>query len=125
MTNDKEFLEKLNSLQDGDEIGSIPVTITEKASATGTVQNFNIIIFKKFKGGFKIQWIKGRKPQLPQLTSEVMEILKTQVYNGPEVLTSGYNNASGHNNPGMRTSEDVLNFFKVLEKQGIIINYSV
>jgi hypothetical protein len=129
MSKDSDFLDDLKGFKDNEETGLMPAVVKIIASATNLVQEYDVLVFKKFRGGFKVQWAKkgsrGMKPELPKLKPGVMAELKKNICNSNTVLTSGYDNAEGSNNPGMRTPEDVLRFFKILADNGVLVNYSV
>ncbi len=130
---EKKFLRSLVELKDNECTKIYPAIITEKASASGKQEQFEVEVFKKFKGGYKLQWSefgsKGNKPSLPKLEAKVKKELQSICENSTTFLTSGYNNwqdTKGYGtqgDKGMQDSQTVLRYVKELSNHGIIIDY--
>lgn len=106
----------LNALTDGASLGPYRVALPSEITRSGMPEVFEVFIFKKFKGGYKLQWERSGKPRLPELKSEIQLKLKAATKNSDTYLTKGFNDHPSHD--GMVVGS-VNRFLEILKSNRI------
>ena len=117
----ESFLREIQALGDNQETLVHRTVVSAQSSASGKPVVFDVVVFKKFKGGYKLQYTAegSEKPQLPQLNQAAIAGIQQVVGRSSTYLTSGFgNHRSGD---GMADPETVVRFVDVLKKNGITV----
>lgn len=118
------FRVQIAALKEGD-CKEFTAQVIPSVSASGRSEMFNVDVFrlpKKNPAGYKLQWSRNGKPELPSLKPDIQSKAK-EAFKNMAYLTSGYG-YSAHNShtEGMKDMDTLIKVIKELKGLGIIIS---